>query len=219
MRTLIVTALVISAASLGVAGDADLDDLVTWMTGSFSSEAQSLDDGDFFHIELHMKRIWSDRDDGVWLYVEQASADSADRPYRQRVYHVRRVGEDLFASSVFTFAEPLHSAGAWKQDEPLVDLSPSDLEERDGCTIYLVRRGDGAFEGSTLGRLCTSDLRGATWASSEVVITAEGLVSWDRGWNDDGQQVWGAEKAGYRFDRTPAVRSSSPPPRSSESTP
>ena len=78
---------------------------------------------------------------------------------------------------------------------------PSDLTERVGCTIYLKRRDDGAFEGSTLGRLCTSTLRGASWASSEVVITESGLVSWDRGWDEAGAQVWGAEKAGYRFDR------------------
>lgn len=219
MRTLMVAALVISAASLGVAGDADLQDLTSWMTGSFSSETQSLDDDDFFHIELHMTRIWPDRADGVWLYVEQAAADSADRPYRQRVYHLRRVGEDLFASSVFTFHDPLKYAGAWALDSPLTDLSPSDLEEREGCTIYLVRRADGAFEGSTLGRLCTSNLRGATWASSEVVITADGLVSWDRGWDDDGKQVWGAEKAGYRFDRLATSRSSSSPPPSPELAP
>lgn len=202
-----------------VAADTDLDQLTEWMTGSFSSEAQALEDPDFFHIILHMKKIWPDRADGVWLYVEQAAADTPERPYRQRVYHIRHVGEDVFASSVYTFAESLERAGAWRRETPLADLSPSDLEERDGCTIYLVRRADGAFEGSTLGRLCTSNLRGATWASSEVVITADGLVSWDRGWNDDGEQVWGAEKAGYRFDRKTIVRSSSPPPPSPESAP
>jgi hypothetical protein len=62
-------------------------------------------------------------------------------------------------------------------------------------------RPDGKFEGSTLGRLCSSHLRGSTWASSEVVIGPDGLVSWDRGWDDDGAQKWGSVKAGYRFDR------------------
>lgn len=208
MRTLTAAALALSVAPFGAAGASDLDVLASQMTGSFSSEAQALADEDFFHIQLHMKRIWPGREDGVWLYVEQASAESADQPYRQRVYHVRHVGEDLFASSVFTFDEPLARAGAWRLEAPLADLSPDDLEERDGCTIYLVRRADGAFEGSTLGRLCTSNLRGATWASSEVVITGDGLVSWDRGWNDTGEQIWGAEKAGYRFDRLPGEQHS-----------
>ena len=216
MRTLTAAALIFCVAPFGAAGDEDLDDLASWMTGSFSSEAQSLEDEDFFHIVLHMAPIWPDREDGVWLYVEQAAADTADRPYRQRVYRVRRVGEGLFASTVFSFEQPLERAGAWRRESPLADLSPADLSERKGCTIYLERRDDAAFEGSTLGRLCTSSLRGATWASSEVVITAEGIVSWDRGWNDSGDQVWGAEKAGYRFDRMPAVKSSTPPPQSPE---
>jgi hypothetical protein len=194
---------VVAAPSLAIepAADPELEQLAAWMTGSFSSQAQSREDADFHHIVLHMARIWRARTDGAWLYVEQAAASAVDRPYRQRVYHVRRVGEDLFASSVFTLSDPLERAGAWQKESPLADLSPTDLEAREGCTIYLLRRADGSFEGSTLGRLCTSALRGSTWASSEVVIGPDGLTSWDRGWDDAGNQVWGAEKAGYRFDR------------------
>jgi hypothetical protein len=27
------------------------------------------------------------------------------------------------------------------------------------------------------------------------------MISWDQGWNDQGVQVWGAEKGGYEFLR------------------
>ena len=61
------------------------------------------------------------------------------------------------------------------------------------------------MKNATLSCLClallTMTLRGATWASSEVVIDSNGMTSWDRGWDDEATQVWGAEKAGYRFDR------------------
>jgi hypothetical protein len=194
-----------SAFSAEPTADRELDTLIWWMTGSFSSEAQSQEDTDFLHIVLHMKRIWPERTDGVWLYVEQAVASAANRPYRQRVYHVRRVGEDLFASSVYAFDDPLERAGAWREESPLTDLSPTGLKPRVDCTIYLKLRPDGAFEGSTLGRLCSSKLRGSTWASSEVVIGPGGLVSWDRGWDDKGTQKWGSAKAGYRFDRVGGV--------------
>jgi len=216
MRSLVAFSQAMLLSPVAVAADPELEQLAEWMTGAFSSEAQSLEDPDFRHIVLHMSPMWPDRSDGVWLYVEQAVAEAAEKPYRQRVYHLRRVGEELFASSVYTIDEPLTRAGVWRQESPLADLGPVDLTERDGCTIYLVRRTDGAFVGSTLGRLCSSSLRGATWASSEVVITADGMVSWDRGWDDAGAQVWGAEKAGYRFDRIPIVKSSTPPPPSPE---
>ena len=32
-------------------------------------------------------------------------------------------------------------------------------------------------------------------------ITAESIVSWDRGFDQAGSQVWGAEKSGYVFVR------------------
>jgi hypothetical protein len=201
MVLMLVSAITIGVLAAEPIADRELATLVWWMTGSFSSEAQSQEDSDFRHIVLHMTRIWHDRSDGVWLYVEQAVASAADRPYRQRVYHLRRVGEDLFASSVFTFDEPLERAGAWREESPLADLSPDDLKPRVDCTIYLKLRPNGKFEGSTLGRLCSSHLRGSTWASSEVVIGPNGVVSWDRGWDDSGTQKWGSVKAGYRFDR------------------
>jgi hypothetical protein len=42
-------------------------------------------------------------------------------------------------------------------------------------------------------------LKGASYATSEVVIYSDKLISWDRGWNDEGKQVWGAQKGGYVF--------------------
>lgn len=188
-----------TAARAQEAGD-DLDLLVSWMSGAFSSSSQAAADEDFFDISLHMVPIWTERDDGRWLYVEQAVAEHADTPYRQRVYRVRQVDENLFESRVYTFPEPLRFAGAWRAAAPLAELRPDVLSERDGCAI-LMRRRDDAFIGSTLGRLCTSDLRGASFATSEVTITGDALLSWDRGFDADGHQVWGAVQGGYVFTR------------------
>ena len=179
----------------------DLDRLAGWMTGSFSSEQQSIADSAFFDIRLHMAPIWTDRTDGHWLYVEQAAASTLDQPYRQRVYHVTQVDDTTFRSAVFAFDEPLRFAGAWQEAHPLSALTPDSLEVRTGCAIVLHREGDSAFVGSTIDRECESSLRGATFATSEVRITAGAVESWDRGFDAEGSQVWGAEKAGYIFDR------------------
>jgi len=203
MRTHVSVILALSLlAVLPAAADplSDLDLLVSWMTGSFSSRAQAEADQDFWDIRLRMTPIWTDRSDGHWLYVEQAAASSLDQPYRQRVYHVVEVADGLFESSVMALPEPSMYVGDWRREEPLADLEPADLLDREGCSILMRRRGD-AFIGGTLGRLCTSSLRGASYATSEVVITAEGVVSWDRGYDDSHAQVWGAVKAGYVFDR------------------
>ena len=65
-----------------------LDLLISWMTGSFNSEEQSLLDSNFYNIHLYMKEIWKERQDGVYLYVEQAASWALEKPYRQRVYHL-----------------------------------------------------------------------------------------------------------------------------------
>jgi hypothetical protein len=79
-------------------------------------------------------------------------------------------------------------------------LTLDSLLLRKGCAITLTQK-DSLFTGATTGKACTSSLRGATYATSVVTIEANKLVSWDRGFNGKDEQVWGAEKGAYIFDR------------------
>lgn len=172
------------------------------LTGSFSSYVQSQRDPDFYEIVLNMVPIWEHRDDGPWLYVEQAVASAADQPYRQRVYHLEQAGRNEYASTVYSFENPENYAGAYRDEKPLSDLSPEDLSVRVGCAITVGwDDSQRAFVGSTNGRDCQSTLRGSTYATSEVLLRMDRLVTWDRGFDDSGEQVWGAVKGGYVFDR------------------
>ena len=172
------------------------------LTGSFSSLTQSQMDNEFYDIVLHMVPIWEDRMDGPWLYVEQAVSSSADAPYRQRVYHLRQTEENEFVSTVYSFDNPERFAGAYMDEMPLSELSPSDLSIRQGCDIAVSwDASERAFMGSTNGRDCESSLQGATYATSEVYLHQDRLITWDRGYDDAGVQVWGAVKGGYVFDR------------------
>lgn len=198
---LVVGADSLSAQDLESVKHSGLRDLVSAMAGSFSSREQAAADSNYFDIRLRMAPIWTERDDAYWLYVEQAMAGKEDQPYRQRVYRVSHLADDLYQSAVYTIRSPLRFAGAWGERIPLAALIPDSLLEKDGCSIILRRRVDGSFAGGTLGRECGSELRGAAFATSEVVITSDRLVSWDRGFDDSGRQVWGAERGGYIFDR------------------
>ena len=177
--------------------------LAEWLSGSFSSQAQSeMPESQYFDIRLEVVPIWNNRDDGPWLYVEQAAASALDRPYRQRVYHLTQPEPGVFRSAVFTLpGEPLDFAGAWQDPARFDTLSPADLDERDGCHI-MMRYSGGAFIGSTEGTGCESTLRGASYATSEVVVEAARLTSWDQGWDAAGEQAWGAVDGPYIFDRT-----------------
>jgi hypothetical protein len=207
--------MVIGCAARHATGPASpaLRTLAEQMAGSFSSAQQAQADTCYFDIRLRMAPIWLDRTDGYWFYVEQAMAAHQDRPYRQRVYHLVARGPDLFESSVFTVAGPLRFAGAWKEPRPLAALVPDSLQERDGCSIILRQRPGGVFSGSTIGRDCPSELRGASYATSEVVILPGRLESWDRGFDAAGSQVWGATKGGYVFVKEESWSDRLPPQR------
>jgi hypothetical protein len=183
----------------------DLDQLVQWMTGAFASTEQAARDTHFLDIRLHMAPIWPERTDGRWLYVEQASARALERPYRQRVYRVLRRADGRLVSEVFALPSPLRFAGAWREPARLAALTPDSLSLREGCAVVLARRGR-RFEGGTEGRGCASDLRGAAYASSEVVVDAQGLTTLDRGYDAEGRQVWGSEHGAYAFRRVRSGR-------------
>ncbi|NLI14695.1 MAG: hypothetical protein GX409_00255 [candidate division Zixibacteria bacterium] len=181
--------------------NSDIIRLQQWMTGYFSSQAQAAKDSDYFDVRLRMTPIWKDRKDGFWLYVEQAMAENESRPYRQRVYHVTQINDTTFESAVFAFSDPAPYIGEWQKPEPLAGLTPDSLISKTGCSIILYKHGEFAFSGSTVGKECASDLRGADYTTSEVTISKNQIISWDRGFDMDGNQVWGARKGGYVFKK------------------
>ena len=179
--------------------DKELSELYKLMQGSFNSELQSQQDSSYYNISLHMYPIWKDK--GHFLYVEQALNSMQDQPYRQRVYEITRITDSTFSSAVYTLPNEKEWIGKWKTPKSFDQISKSDLILRDGCEVILKRLDKNQFKGSTGENSCNSSLRGASYATSEVEITEETIISWDRGMDRDGNQVWGAEKGGYIFNK------------------
>ncbi|HOZ78361.1 MAG TPA: chromophore lyase CpcT/CpeT [Ferruginibacter sp.] len=199
---LFITAFIITSISVWSqekVDDRDLLELKARMEGTFTSELQAKSDSDYYNIHLHMSAIWERSEDGYWLYVEQAIASALNKPYRQRIYHLYRQDDITLVSKVYEMNAPMRFAGAYANPELLTGLTKDSLIDRQGCAIYLRKDKSGNFSGSTPGKECLSSLRGAAYATSEVVIHEDKLVSWDRGWDKDDKQVWGAEKGGYQF--------------------
>ncbi len=169
------------------------------MNGTFSSGEQAKLDSAFYHVILRMKTIKKEKNNGYWLYVEQAIAGKEDKPYRQRVYHLYLLDDTTILSKVYELPNPSLFVGAWKSKEQLKKISLDSLIDRQGCGIYLHKTDANTFSGSTPGKACLSSLRGATYATSEVTIKEKEIISWDRGWDRNDKQMWGAVKGGYIF--------------------
>ena len=177
----------------------ELTTLKTMMTGSFNSAEQASQDSSYYDISLQMYPIWEDRP-GHWLYVEQAVTAMLDKPYRQRVYQLKRNDQNIFESIVYTLVNQDDFIGKYDRPDFFDNYDESILELREGCTVYL-EKADNFYWGSTLDKDCKSSLRGASYATSKVKIYKNEIQSWDQGFDDDGNQVWGATKGGYIFKK------------------
>lgn len=174
-----------------------LDQLLSYMVGSFNSAEQAAQDSSYYNISLHMYPVWEGRE-GNWLYVEQALNSMQDKPYRQRFYKVEQNGEGSFVSRVFKIKDEKECIGKWKTPSYFDDLPMEEVLEKEGCEVYLKQSGN-TYSGKTKMKACRSSLRGASYATSEVTVMKDRVVSWDQGWNNAGEQVWGATKGGYTF--------------------
>jgi hypothetical protein len=179
--------------------DTELQELFSLMQGSFNSESQAQQDSTYYNISLHMYPIWKDK--GNYLYVEQALNSMQDKPYRQRIYKVTRLNDSVFSSAIFTIPHDSLWIGKWKTPQDFDRISTEYVEERTGCAVLLKRLGKNHFKGATGIYTCTSTLRGASYATSEVEIKQDKIISWDRGFDAEGNYVWGAKNAGYVFDK------------------
>jgi CpeT protein len=189
----------------GAAGcQSDTATLADWMTGSFTSRSQHLRDPEnYFDISLKMVPIWPEREDGPWLYVEQAASARLDKPYRQRVYHLVYRPDGTIHSVIYKLPEdPLQFAGAWRERQPLAGLTPDDLTLLPGCHMVMRRVDRKTFAGGTVEDHCTNRFRGAAYATSEATVHPDCLISWDRGYDAAGNHVWGATEGGYVFEKT-----------------
>ncbi len=173
-----------------------LEQVAYAMAGSYSSAEQAKADSSYQELELEILRIWHKRKDGAWLYVEQATAGSKEKPDHQQIYHVAQVNDSTFTWDILNIRNAQDFRGAYAETARLLSLSLDSLERQDGCTVTLHKRGQ-LYVGSTKDRECSSSQGGASYTSSEVVLTNERLVIWERGWNAEGKKVWGGEVGGY----------------------
>ena len=181
---------------------AEVDRLASWMTGSFDNTIQTTQDPQFLPLSLHACQIWPDRTDGRWIYTEQARLDAPGQPDRQQIHRLRIDGQGQLVSEVFAFRSgEKPAAGAWRNPKNLDRIDPFLLLPQEGCAVHL-EFDTGTFSGGTSGTGCENARSGAAYETTEVTIQRDRITSWNRGFNDAGDQMWGSKSGAYVFNRT-----------------
>lgn len=178
-----------------------LDEYVAMQVGSFSSEAQARQDARYDAVTWHIAEIWADDDPRErWLYTESWMPDGT-APYMQRISRLRAENDGTISARRYVLPEAARFAGGWREPERFDALRPDALVELAGCEAVIARAGARRFEGGTVGHRCRNGYKGASYAISQSVLTAEEMINWDRGFDERGELVWGPAAGGYRFRR------------------
>ncbi len=178
--------------------DTDLEMLVSWLEGRFSSEIQAKNDTTFQDVRLTQKRIWNERMDGFWILAEQLVLGTDTLPGKQQVYQIRRIEDNMIEMRMYEWKQPKERLGALQDPSKLAGSSPDNLRLQRGCELYL--RLDGLmFAGRTIGTACSSNEHGASYMSSELRVFPDGIINWERGYSATGTLVWGAAKGGLQL--------------------
>lgn len=180
------------------------EEVASWLGGVMSTAAQASQNAEAPDVQMTtcpVKMI--DRpgiadEDSIFLYQEQALSRSLNQPYRQRFLQI--VPSPYSQSVESRSFRPTH-ARAWigfcNQPEAKRIIQPDELGSP-VCTVYLRRVGD-QYIGSTPPIGCPANVRGAVRITNRIRLYPEGMETWDRGFDAQGTQVWGAMGESYQF--------------------
>lgn len=169
------------------------------LSGRFTSEEQAVNNPNYYAVQLHACTVdVPDLGTNV-LYIEQALVDNTQSPYRQRFYVLSDLGDEWVRSEIYTLADEYSFVGLCNEDD-LYSYSASIATHKEGCHVDLFWDGSG-FSGETEEDSCPSSMSGASYATSTVETSPSQIKSWDQGWSDQGNQVWGAVEGAYIFNR------------------
>jgi hypothetical protein len=188
--------------------DADVAEVARRLTGRMDSSLQALVVPGYVHVRLTTCEVaWSGEASAVerlWkpgeavLYQEQALASMLDKPYRQRLLVLRRGADGKQVESlVHKLEKPESLLGLCARPPEQRLVRPEEVNAPD-CTVSLGKLGD-LFVGSTPKGGCPNDFRGATTVTNETTLGKTWMRSWDRGFDTEGKQVWGATEGPYEF--------------------
>lgn len=148
-------------------------------------------------------KIMGDRN-SIFLYQEQGFTDRLDQPYRQRFLEIttdNKQQEKTPQNLVFSHSYKPDNLARWtnfcKRDHQQEQLAQTDLGQL-VCTIRL-KPLLSVYVGQTPSGGCATTARGATTITNSIVLHQQGMETWDRGFDNEGKQLWGAREQPYQF--------------------
>lgn len=183
----------------------------------YSREQASRDPTNYFNLRMHACPVSEMVDGTRVLYVEQAFWRTPEKPFRQRFSMVKpcpkemKCDVELSSYAIRDVEEYKNFCDRPKSQRPQEEEVIADIAEH-LTTIHLSRCERGKrclYEGSTPEDGFPNSWNGAVYSTSQLAIHKNGEVhTWDRGYDEDGNQVWGVKEGPYEFKPVPTPASS-----------
>lgn len=179
------------------------------LSGEKNSKEQAARDPDhYFNLRMVACPAAEMVDGSKVLYFEQAFWRTPQKPFRQRFYTVKpcpkemRCAVELSTHAIRDMEEYKNFCDRPKDQRPLPEEVIGDIAEH-LTTVHLKQCDRGKrclYEGVTPPGGFPNTWNGAAYCTSELAILKNNEIHmWDRGYDDDGKQVWGVKEGPYEF--------------------
>ncbi|WP_164928520.1 chromophore lyase CpcT/CpeT [Gloeobacter violaceus] len=185
------------------ATERQVEEVVTRLTGIMTTTQQAQSDAARPDVRMTTcsVQLEGDKSKAIYLYQEQTMSNNLGAPYRQRLLRIAASADGRAVESAgFKFVEAKPLAGLCAKPAAERLIAPMALDGDPTCTVRLVQAGD-KYMGTTPEGGCQSNVRGAARITNEITLYKEGMDTRDRGFDAQGNQVWGAKEEPYRFRR------------------
>jgi hypothetical protein len=186
--------------------DRQVEEVVSWLVGVMEIPGQAIATTTGPTVRMTTCNVEvedapdSSREPQLFLYQEQALSPNFSQPYRQRFL---RISPSADGQSVESLSFRPLQLEDWvglcdrPQTERVVQISDMD---RSSCSVLLQRVG-ATYMGETQPGGCPSNYRGAVRVTNHIILHPTGMETSDRGFDANGNQVWGSTGEPYRFQR------------------
>jgi hypothetical protein len=195
-----------SASASNPALNQQVEEVASRLEGVMDTSAQAAINSKAPNVRMTTCRIQvtdvasANADESIFLYQEQALSQDLSKPYRQRFL---QLSPSLYSQSVRSRSFKPANPSAWTGlcNKPTADrtIQFKDLGNP-VCNVFLKRSGND-YIGNTPIDGCPAKVRGAVRITNHIELRSIGMDTWDRGFDANGKQVWGARAESYQYRR------------------
>jgi len=179
-----------------------------YLAGEFENADQAQAEPAWYvRLRLWLRPVPLFASDSITLFAEQANALKLDQPYRQRLWRLRDVGQQLQVE-FYQLREPEVWQGGGRDRDRLASLTPDAATPLTDCTLPIACSGNSpaTWQFRTLAPpdyRCHFSARGRQYAVFlGFTVEASQLLTHDKGLDlATGRATWGALLGPYRFAR------------------